>query len=108
MEQSTPLRNLAGGSGSRRQRKRVLNSPPPTDTPNLHLHTEQSPLKETQELAERLLHVEQMRKKPTSKQVGEAEPQSPCKAHPWHGDTQPVGTPSFSLRSKYIVKFRII
>lgn len=91
MEQSTHLRNLAGGSGSIWQHKRVPNSPLPIDTPDLQLHTKQFSQKEIQELVEWLLPHLWMRIKPTSKWVREADIQSRCKPHPWHGNTQPGG-----------------
>lgn len=36
-----------GGSSSRWQRRKILNSPPSVDTPNLQVHFQQSSLKKT-------------------------------------------------------------
>ena len=49
-------RNLESSS-SRWRRRRILSSRPPTDALNPQLHMEQSPLRETRKLAERLLHL---------------------------------------------------
>lgn len=40
-------RNPTGGSSSRWQHRKILNSPPSVDTPNLQVHFQQSSLKKT-------------------------------------------------------------
>lgn len=37
--------------------RKILNSPPPRDIPNQQPHVEQFPLKQTQKLAEQLIHI---------------------------------------------------
>ena len=87
-------------AGSRWWCRKIQNSPPPMDTPNLQLHMEQSPLRKTGKLAECFSTTKD--KRATSRWIGEAETLSCQKSHSQHDNPQWGGISqiqSFSLRS---------
>ena len=75
--------------------RRILNSLPVLNMLNLQLHTKQCPLKDSQKLAEQLLHINSIRIKLTLKWVEESETPSYHKPHPWHNIHNQDGTYNF-------------
>lgn len=81
-------------SGPKWQPQRMLNTPPPTDTPNLQLHMKESSLKEFPLMIP--AHWVN-KKKPTWKWVGKAETQACHKPHSWHSNVQLRRNPQFPV-----------